>query len=94
MWCGPTHGLPQRGLPPTGAALATTRALPALVDRFDGVAVRVPIPVGSIADIVAVTIRPTSVDEINDIFRNEAESKLPRNRRGRTGSDCVGRHRR
>jgi glyceraldehyde 3-phosphate dehydrogenase len=58
----------------TGAALATTRALPELSDRFDGVAVRVPIPVGSIADIVAVTSRPTSADEINDIFRNEADS--------------------
>jgi glyceraldehyde 3-phosphate dehydrogenase len=58
----------------TGAALATTRALPDLADRFDGVAVRVPIPVGSIADIVAVTTRPTSVREINEVFRDEAGS--------------------
>ncbi len=58
----------------TGAALATTRVLPDLADRFDGVAVRVPIPVGSIADIVAVTAQPTSADEINDIFREEAAS--------------------
>jgi glyceraldehyde 3-phosphate dehydrogenase len=58
----------------TGAALATTRALPELSDRFDGVAVRVPIPVGSIADIVAVTTRSTSTSEINDVFRNEAGS--------------------
>ncbi|BBZ12743.1 type I glyceraldehyde-3-phosphate dehydrogenase [Mycobacterium branderi] len=58
----------------TGAALATTRALPDLTDRFDGVAVRVPIPVGSIADIVAVTTRPTNTDEINEIFCDEADS--------------------
>ena len=58
----------------TGAALATTRALPELSDRFDGVAVRVPIPVGSRADIVAVTTRVTSADEINDLFRAEADS--------------------
>jgi glyceraldehyde 3-phosphate dehydrogenase len=58
----------------TGAALATTRVLPDLTDRFDGVAVRVPIPVGSIADIAVVTTRPTSADEINDVFRNEADS--------------------
>lgn len=57
----------------TGAALATTRALPGLTDRFDGVAVRVPIPVGSIADIVAVTGRPTSAEEINEIFCDEAD---------------------
>lgn len=58
----------------TGAALATTRALPELAGRFDGVALRVPLPVGSIADIVAVTTRPTSAAEVNDVFREEAVS--------------------
>ena len=58
----------------TGAAAATTRALPALVDRFDGVAIRAPITVGSIADVVFVTSRETSADEINDIFREEAQT--------------------
>jgi glyceraldehyde 3-phosphate dehydrogenase len=56
----------------TGAALATTRALPALAGRFDGVAIRVPVPVGSVADIVAVTARPTTAEEVNDVFRQEA----------------------
>ncbi|RAG83342.1 type I glyceraldehyde-3-phosphate dehydrogenase [Streptacidiphilus pinicola] len=56
----------------TGAALATARALPALAGRFDGVAIRVPVPVGSIADIVAVTSQPTSADEVNAVFREEA----------------------
>ena len=56
----------------TGAAAATSRALPALGDRFDGIAIRVPIPVGSISDVVFVTSRPTSPEEINDIFREEA----------------------
>ena len=58
----------------TGAALATTKALPGLAGRFDGVAVRVPIPVGSIADVVAVTARPVTRDEVNDAFREEAAS--------------------
>lgn len=53
----------------TGAALATTKAL---AGRFDGVALRVPIPIGSIADIVLVTTRPTSPEEVNSIFREEA----------------------
>lgn len=56
----------------TGAALATTKALPELTGRFDGVAVRIPIPVGSITDIVLVTARPTSPEEVNDLFRAEA----------------------
>ncbi len=56
----------------TGAAIATTKALPQLEGRFDGVAIRAPIPVGSIADIIFVTERKTSVDEVNAIFREEA----------------------
>jgi glyceraldehyde 3-phosphate dehydrogenase len=58
----------------TGAAIATTRVLPDLKGRFDGVAVRAPIAVGSISDIIFVTERETSVQEIKDIFREEAES--------------------
>ena len=58
----------------TGAAGATVRAVPELDGRFDGIAIRAPITVGSIADIVVVTGRPTSVDEVNDVFRQEAQS--------------------
>jgi glyceraldehyde 3-phosphate dehydrogenase len=58
----------------TGAARATTRAVPELAGRFDGTAVRAPIPVGSIADIVFVANRPTSAQEVNDAFRQKAVS--------------------
>jgi glyceraldehyde 3-phosphate dehydrogenase len=58
----------------TGAAIATTRVLPELEGRFDGVAVRAPIPVGSISDIIFVTERDTSVEEVNNIFREEAST--------------------
>ena len=56
----------------TGAALATTKALPALAGKFDGFAIRVPIPVGSIADVTAVTTRPVTAEEVNDAFQEEA----------------------
>jgi glyceraldehyde 3-phosphate dehydrogenase len=56
----------------TGAARATTRAIPELAGRFDGVAVRAPIPVGSVADIVFVAARPTTPEELNYLFRREA----------------------
>jgi glyceraldehyde 3-phosphate dehydrogenase len=59
----------------TGAAVATTKALPELRDKFDGVAIRGPVPVGSIADIVFLAARETSVEEINRIFKEEAESE-------------------
>jgi glyceraldehyde 3-phosphate dehydrogenase len=58
----------------TGAAIATAKALPQYEGKFDGIAIRAPIPVGSIADITFVTERATSVDEVNTIFREEAES--------------------
>jgi glyceraldehyde 3-phosphate dehydrogenase len=58
----------------TGAAIATTQVLPQFKGKFDGVAIRGPIPVGSITDIVFVTDRSTSVDEVNRIFREEADT--------------------
>lgn len=58
----------------TGAAVATTRALPQYTGLFDGVALRVPVPVGSISDITMLTTRKTSVDEVNAIFSEEAAS--------------------
>jgi glyceraldehyde 3-phosphate dehydrogenase len=59
----------------TGAALATTKVIPELEGSFDGVAVRGPIPVGSLADIVFVTKQDTTVEEVNQIFREEAASE-------------------
>ncbi len=59
----------------TGAAKATTKVLTNLEGKFDGVAVRGPIPVGSLADIVIVTEKNVTVDEINNAFRTEADSE-------------------
>jgi len=59
----------------TGAALATTRALPQYAGRFDGIAVRAPIPVGSLADITLLAQRKTSVDEVNQILTEESETE-------------------
>lgn len=56
----------------TGAAIATTKALPELEGRFDGVAVRTPVVVGSISDITFLAARNTSANEINEILTEEA----------------------
>ncbi len=56
----------------TGAAQATARALPEVRDKFDGLAIRVPVAVGSIADVVFVTRRPTTREEVNQVFTSEA----------------------
>ena len=59
----------------TGAALATARALPQYDGLFDGVAVRAPITVGSIADLTFLTARPTTIAEVNRILAEEAEAE-------------------
>jgi glyceraldehyde 3-phosphate dehydrogenase len=59
----------------TGAAQATTRALPKYAGLFDGVAIRAPVAVGSIADITFVTSRKTAVDEVNHILTEEADTE-------------------
>ena len=56
----------------TGAAQATAKALPRMEGIFDGVAVRGPVPSGSLVDIVLLSKRRTTVDELNDLFRREA----------------------
>jgi glyceraldehyde 3-phosphate dehydrogenase len=49
----------------TGAAIATTLAHTELAGLFDGIAMRVPVPVGSIVDVTFIAKRDTTVEEIN-----------------------------
>jgi len=58
----------------TGAAVAVTRAIPQLKDKFDGIALRVPVVAGSIADITFVSKRKTTPKEINAILTKAALS--------------------
>ncbi|MDC6365555.1 MULTISPECIES: type I glyceraldehyde-3-phosphate dehydrogenase [Flavobacteriaceae] len=59
----------------TGAAIATTKALPAFAGKFDGVAIRVPVPVGSISDLVFVTEKPVTPEEVNQILLEESKTE-------------------
>jgi glyceraldehyde 3-phosphate dehydrogenase len=59
----------------TGAASATAKALPAMQGRFDGVAVRGPVVVGSLSDVVFVLDRDTTPEEVNDLLRQEAATE-------------------
>ena len=63
----------------TGAATATTRALPMYAGKFDGMAIRVPIAVGSLSDITILTGRPTTVEEVNKILTQEAATERYKN---------------
>jgi glyceraldehyde 3-phosphate dehydrogenase len=59
----------------TGATVATARALPALRGRFQGTAIRAPVPICSLSDVVMLTERATTVEEVNDVFLEEARSE-------------------
>lgn len=56
----------------TGASKAAALTIPSLKGKFNGLSVRVPTPVVSLSDITAISKRPTTVEEINDIFRKAA----------------------
>ena len=56
----------------TGAAIATTKAHTDLTDKFDGIAMRVPVPVGSMVDITFVASRETTVEEVNEVLTKAA----------------------
>ena len=60
----------------TGAAIAVTEVIPELKGLFDGLSVRVPTAVGSLSDMVFVTKRKTSVEEVNQALI--AASQEPR----------------
>ena len=60
----------------TGAAKAASLALPQLEGRLDGLSLRVPIPDGSITDLVVVLGRETTKDEVNEAFRAAADGPM------------------
>jgi len=59
----------------TGAAIATTKVHTELDGQFDGMAMRVPVPVGSIVDVTFVAKRDTTVEEVNNAFRAAAQEE-------------------
>jgi len=60
----------------TGAAVAATLALPELTGRMNGLALRVPVPTGSIVDLTAILKKEVTVEEVNAAFKKAAENEL------------------
>jgi glyceraldehyde 3-phosphate dehydrogenase len=57
----------------TGAAKASSLALPELKGKMDGLAMRVPVPDGSVTDLVCVLKRDVTVQDVNGAFRKASE---------------------
>jgi glyceraldehyde 3-phosphate dehydrogenase len=60
----------------TGAAKATALVLPELKGRLDGIAMRVPVPDGSVTDLTVEVSRAVTRDEVNEAFRAAAAGPL------------------
>lgn len=63
----------------TGAAIAVTETIPSLKNKFDGMAVRVPTPVGSLVDACYVTNKQVNEDAVNQAFKKAAKSAKYKN---------------
>ncbi|MFD9220807.1 type I glyceraldehyde-3-phosphate dehydrogenase [Streptomyces sp. NPDC060064] len=60
----------------TGAAKATALVIPELAGKLDGIAMRVPVPTGSVTDLVIELEREVTKDEVNTAFQKAAEGEL------------------
>ena len=60
----------------TGAAKAISLVMPEMKGRLDGYAMRVPTPNVSVVDLVAVTTKNTTAEEVNAVLKEAAEGKL------------------
>jgi len=60
----------------TGAAKAIGKVIPDLAGKLDGMAIRVPIPVGSIVDLVVNVKKDVSVDAVNAALKKASEGPL------------------
>ncbi len=73
----------------TGAAIATTQALPALHGKFDGLSFRVPTIVVSCSDITALLNRDVTVEEINNALIEASNTDQYRGILGVTHEELV-----
>ncbi|WP_027340146.1 type I glyceraldehyde-3-phosphate dehydrogenase [Halonatronum saccharophilum] len=60
----------------TGAAIATTKVLPELDGKIDGMAMRVPVPNGSCVDGVFTLSKDVTVEEVNAALKAKAEGEM------------------
>lgn len=60
----------------TGAAKAVGKVIPSLKGKLDGLAIRVPVPTGSVVDLVAVLKREVTKEEVNAVMKEAALGQL------------------
>lgn len=81
----------------TGATKAAAQAIPSLKGIFNGLALRVPVPVGSLSDFTFLVKRETTKEEVNQVFEKAAQEERFKNILEVTyeplvSSDVIGNH--
>jgi len=74
----------------TGAAKAIGMVLPNLAGKIDGMAMRVPTPSGSVVDLTLELKQNTSVEAINELFKNNSNESLGYTEDPIVSSDIIG----
>jgi len=78
----------------TGAALATVKVVSNLAGLFDGLAFRVPVACGSVADFTFLVTKRTTIEEVNQVFKKAASGKykgiIEASEESLVSSDIIG----
>jgi len=74
----------------TGAASAIGLVIPELNGKMDGISYRVPVPDGSLVDITLELKKNTTLDEINEVFKNNQSDTLKITMEPVVSSDVIG----
>ena len=76
----------------TGAASAIGLVIPELNGRLDGNAMRVPVPTGSVIDLTLELKKNTTLEEINELFKNNQNETIMITMDPSVSSDVIGSH--
>lgn len=60
----------------TGAASAVAKTIPELAGKIDGMAIRIPVPIVSFSDITALVEKPTTPQEVNQLFKQQSATAM------------------
>lgn len=74
----------------TGAASAVEAVLPKLKGKLDGIAIRIPLPAGSITDLTVQVKKSTTVEEVNKLFKNAASKVIQYSEEPLVSRDIIG----
>lgn len=76
----------------TGAASAIGLVIPSLIGKLDGISLRVPVPSGSVVDLVLELKRNTSIEEIESVFKKNVNETIKYTEDPVVSSDIIGTH--